>query len=51
MDLHQLIEEPLGPFRLGGQQHQEPVVAVKKLARLQQVAAEQADECSVGSLP
>ena len=49
--LHQLVEEAVGALGLAGQQHEEVVVAVKELAELQQVAAEEADDRAVGLLP
>ena len=50
VDLHEPVEERVGPRRVAGQQHQEVVVAVEELADLEQVAAEQADDRPIGAV-
>ena len=49
--LHDAIEKRVRPARIGGEKHQEVVVAVEKTAGLEQVAAEQADDRALGALP
>jgi len=50
VDLHDPVEELVGPARVAGQEHEEVVDPVEELAHLQEIAAEQSDDCPVRAL-
>ena len=51
MDLDEPIEKLVGPIGVGGQEHEEVVVAIEELPDLQQIAAEEAEDGPIGPRP